>query len=247
LTSSDPTALWAVVPVKDLADAKQRLKPVLTPLQRRGLYEAMLTDVLSALANVDRLAGTLVITADVQVTALVERFGVRVLHENVNRGHSAAVSFAARELAGSSVATMLQVPGDTPLLTSADIDHLIDRHLRGDGARGGAVTVTPSLDEQGTNAILCTPPDVIPFRFGPDSFRLHLEGARCLGIEPLVVERAGAALDIDEADDLYRFIANPTPTHAYAYLSAAGIVDTLKQRQIHDANVERSKGNTRSA
>ena len=42
--------LCAVVPVKELDRAKERLAPVLPPEQRRALMLAMLEDVLTALA-----------------------------------------------------------------------------------------------------------------------------------------------------------------------------------------------------
>ena len=41
--------IWAVVPVKDLDGAKQRLAGLLPPTQRRALAAAMLEDVLAAL------------------------------------------------------------------------------------------------------------------------------------------------------------------------------------------------------
>ena len=42
--------VWAVVPVKELDQAKERLAAVLTPEGRRALMLAMLEDVLAALA-----------------------------------------------------------------------------------------------------------------------------------------------------------------------------------------------------
>ena len=38
--------IWAVVPVKEFADAKRRLSPLLTPEQCRALTAAMVEDVL---------------------------------------------------------------------------------------------------------------------------------------------------------------------------------------------------------
>ena len=36
--------IWAVVPVKELEGAKQRLRPALTPTQRLALAQLMLTE-----------------------------------------------------------------------------------------------------------------------------------------------------------------------------------------------------------
>ena len=47
--------MWAVVPVKDMAGAKQRLSPVLEEAERQSLFRAMLEDVLEmARASVGR-------------------------------------------------------------------------------------------------------------------------------------------------------------------------------------------------
>jgi 2-phospho-L-lactate/phosphoenolpyruvate guanylyltransferase len=54
------TGVWAVVPVKELAGAKQRLSSCLSPEERRALATIMLEDVLDALSAVRQLAGVLI-------------------------------------------------------------------------------------------------------------------------------------------------------------------------------------------
>ena len=39
---------WAILPVKEMAGAKQRLAPLLSPEERVGLMQVMLRDVLAA-------------------------------------------------------------------------------------------------------------------------------------------------------------------------------------------------------
>jgi 2-phospho-L-lactate/phosphoenolpyruvate guanylyltransferase len=90
-----------------------------------------------------------------------------------------------------------------------------------------AVTLAPSRDRRGSNAVACSPPDLLPLRFGDNSFLPHLQRARALGIEPRIVARPGLALDIDRPDDLAAFLAMPSPTRAYAYLAESGIADRL--------------------
>src|SRR5919106_4532190 len=82
--------LWAVVPVKDLQHAKQRLAGALSAAERRGLFAAMLEDVLAALAASERLAGILVVTRDVQAQNLAARYEARGLIEPANRGPTPA-------------------------------------------------------------------------------------------------------------------------------------------------------------
>ena len=52
----------------------------------------------------------------------------------------------------------------------------------------GPVVVAPSADERGTNLLLRRPPGAIPSRFGPDSFRRHLETTAERGLPIAVVE-----------------------------------------------------------
>jgi 2-phospho-L-lactate guanylyltransferase len=215
-------SLWAVVPVKDLQHAKQRLAGVLDASERRALFTAMLEDVLAALATSERLAGMLVVTRDVQARNLAGRYGARVLVELANRGHTAASTLGATTLAAEGAAGMLQLPADLPLLTADDVDAVLHAH-----ADAPSITLAPSRDRLGSNAVACSPPDLLPLRFGDDSFHPHLERARTLGIEPTVVERPGLALDVDTPADLAAFLAGPSATRAYAYLLRSGIAERL--------------------
>ena len=92
--------IWAVVPVKDTAAAKQRLAPALPPDLRQGLALAMLEDVLAALAEARGLAGRVLVTIDPAATRLAARYGARVLDR---RRRATAIparsSAAARRLA----------------------------------------------------------------------------------------------------------------------------------------------------
>lgn len=214
--------LWVVMPVKDLANAKQRLKDVLEPEERHALFRAMLEDVLSTLAASTGLAGILIVTRDPEARALAARYGARVLVEDTNRGHTAASSFGAQTLAREGAGGMLQLPADLPLVTFADIEALLQAH-----GPAPAVTIAPSRDRRGSNVVACSPPDLLPLRFGEDSFFPHLERARALGIEPRIVESPGLALDIDGPADLAAFLARPSATRAYAYLAEGGIADRL--------------------
>ena len=208
------TDVHAVVPVKNLGHAKQRLSGVLGQLERTALFRAMLEDVLEALAGASSLAGIVLITRDEEAIALAQRYGAECLIEPENRGHTAAVEFAARALSDRGAGALLQVPGDIPCVTAEEIEAVIAAH-----APAPVVTIAPSRDYRGSNAVLCSPPDVFPFRFGDDSFYPHLAAARALGVEPTVVERAGIGLDIDTPDDLEVFLASPSDTRAYRLLA----------------------------
>jgi len=215
-----PTAdIWAALPVKEFAGAKQRLAPLLTPAQREALAAAMLQDVLTALAGAD-LAGILVNTLDPLATELAQRYGARVITEDARAGHTGAVAAMARALTAEGRAGMLVLPGDIPRVTAAEINALIAA-----GRSAPSFTIAPAHDELGSNGVLCLPPEAMPLRFGDNSYFPHLDSARRHGIEPTSVPLSGFALDIDHPDDLRAFLRAkpPMPTRTVALLHGFGL------------------------
>lgn len=221
------SGVWAVMPIKNIEDAKQRLAGFLDQAERQALFRAMVEDVLDALAASEALSGILVVTRDPEAERLAARYGAELLIEERNAGHTAASSFGARTLAEQGALGMLQVPGDLPLLSAADIDALIEAH-----GHAPAVTIAPSRDKLGSNGVACSPPDLLPLRFGDDSFFPHLQRARDLDIEPRIVERQGFALDVDTPDDLKTFLASAKAGRAYRYLTESGIADRVRQMSV---------------
>jgi 2-phospho-L-lactate/phosphoenolpyruvate guanylyltransferase len=191
--------IWAAVPVKEFAGAKQRLASLLTPAQRQALAAAMLEDVLAALVKAP-LAGIMVNTVDPIAGELACRYGARVVTEGARDGHTGAVMAMARILDAEGRAGMLTVPGDIPRVTAAEIAAIIEARRP-----SPSVTIVPAHDERGSNAVLCLPPTVMQLRFGDDSFLPHLAAARALGIEPTIVKLSGIGLDIDQPQDLRAF------------------------------------------
>lgn len=197
------TEVWAAVPVKEFTGAKQRLAAMLTPAQRETLAATMLEDVLTALAGAHRLAGIMVNTVEPRAVALAERYGARVVTDGARDGHTGAVMGMARALAAEGRA-MLTLPGDIPRVTPAEIDTVV-----ASCRPPPSFTIVPAHDEQGSNAVLCAPPGVVPLRFGDDSYFPHLAAARRCGIEPTIVRLPGIALDIDHPADLRMFLRAP--------------------------------------
>jgi 2-phospho-L-lactate guanylyltransferase len=192
-----------IVPVKDLADAKQRLNTVLSSAERRRLAEAMLRDVLSALRSAAERASIALVTKDERAKVIAAEMNVSVIAESENRGETEAVALAVDVLMGRDVQTMLVVPGDIPLITPEDVNRIIQ------AGRSADVVLAPSRDERGTNAALLRPPDALPLRFGDDSFRPHLEKARALGRRTTVLHLPNVGLDIDTPADLTALAAWP--------------------------------------
>jgi 2-phospho-L-lactate guanylyltransferase len=207
--------VWAAVPVKDFSSAKHRLSPMLSPDQRRALAVAMVEDVLAALSE-SPLAGIMVNTIDPLAIELARRYGARVVTDGARDGHTGAVTAMARILAAEG-ADMLTVPGDIPRVTASEVAAVVAARRP-----SPSLTIVPAHDRRGSNAMLLSPPLVMPLKFGDDSFLPHLATARALGIEPTVVELPGIGLDIDQPEDLQALLAAepPMPSHTSTLLSS---------------------------
>jgi 2-phospho-L-lactate/phosphoenolpyruvate guanylyltransferase len=205
--------IWAVIPVKGGRLAKQRLAEALSPRLRRDLALAMFADVLDAVAAVKELRGIAVVTADLDVAEIARRFGAEVWSDGAHDGHTGAVSAAARRLAATS-STMLTIPGDVPLVSRSDLSRVLAAHRA-----APAFTIVPAWDERGSNTVVCSPADVVPLRFGPDSYFPHVAAARAAGVTPTILRNSAIALDMDEPTDLLRFMARPSPTHSWRLLN----------------------------
>lgn len=210
-------SIWAVVPVKDTRNAKQRLAAALPQAQRSALALAMLEDVLEALAGARSLAGIIVVTIDPSARELAQRYGAQISEDHATEGHTGAVMGAAHSLAARGDA-MLTIPGDVPLVVADEIERVIATHRR-----GHRFVIVPARDEMGSNTILAAPANAVPLRFGDDSYFPHLAAARARGIEPVSLPLPGIGLDIDTPEDLAAFLAKPSRTRARALLDSAGV------------------------
>jgi 2-phospho-L-lactate/phosphoenolpyruvate guanylyltransferase len=222
--------LWAVVPAKDLAQAKRRLAGVLTAEERQGLARAMLEDVLTALAGVPALAGTIVVTREAALAATAHSFGARVIADLRHDGPNAAIMLAAKELAAEGAAGMLAIPADVPLATITEIGEI----LAAPQTRP-AVTLVPALADMGTNAVALMPMDAIPIRFGKQSFFHHLEAALERGVTPRILRLRGIGLDIDRPEDLAEFLACGSSTLSHAYLDRCNVTARFPAAEIERA------------
>ena len=227
--------LRAVLPVKAWAEAKRRLSPVLSGEERRELARCMLDDLLAAVGGTDRIDGVLAVTADPVAGEYLNRAGCELLPEP-RRGLNRALRAAAEELQQRGASTMLVLPIDLPLVTPADLEQLCARHLKdhsgGDGGqtRRAAVTVAPDRFRSGTNALLCSPPGCIPFRFGDGSFHAHLREAERVGAARSSVVLANLGLDVDHPDDLAELLRLDRSGRTGRLLRGLGVGERLRNR-----------------
>lgn len=188
--------IWGLIPLKALNFAKQRLAGSLAPEERAGLFMSMVKDVLRALEAARSISRTVIVTADRDAYGSLASDHVELIDERPG-GLSRAVEDAARYAAEQGAAGIVMLPGDLPLVTAADIDVMAALITR-----QPAVAISPDMDENGTNCIAVSPPDLMRYHFGEGSFHRHRIEARARGAAPTVKHLSRLALDVDTVDDL---------------------------------------------
>ncbi len=189
----------AVVPVKTLTETKSRLSPHLGRGGVERLAVAMLGDVLEALLGAQGLDRVAVVTPDANVARAAIDAGAEALLRD-DPGLNAAIDAAAGELAPGDQDALLVVLGDVAGIETSDVDALLD------AAPTIGVALAPSSDG-GTAALLRSPAGVIGSAFGADSAKRHRELAEAAGVPYLEVPLDSLSLDLDEPEDLDRFLA----------------------------------------
>jgi 2-phospho-L-lactate guanylyltransferase len=204
-------AVYAIIPVKKLADSKKRLSTVFTPQERATLTLAMLEDVLIALKSsvVDKVV---IVAEDSQVQKTAEQFGAFYRFANgatLNSAIDETTSYCVKKGAQS----ILILPADVPLINSEEINRIIQL---ADGCNS-AVVLSPSHD-WGTNALYQSSPKLIPACFGPESFLNHIREAVRNDVSVRVHFSNQLAADIDCAEDLKKIFEIKNTTISKRFL-----------------------------
>lgn len=209
--------IWAIVPVKPLNRSKSRLSPVLTGKQRETLSRQMLELTLKTLKEVEAVSGVLVISRDPAALALARRFKVQTIQESGTPELNDALARATNVVMLRNAKACLILASDIPLMTSQDIEALIQ--LSAQQTEG--IVIATDRRQDGTNALLIKPPGLIPYRYGQRSFDRHIEEARSIGASVHVYESPTLALDVDVPEDLetYRRIINERKLKELAWLA----------------------------
>ena len=201
-----------LIPVKSLTTAKQRLAAALDQGRRSQLSEAMLRDVMTAAAGVLGRIDVALVTGDARARALAAEFSFLVIDDRRNESETAAIEMATAWCEQRGYDTTIVVPGDIPLITSGELQRVLDA-----APAEGAVFV-PAYDRRGSNCILRRPASIILLRFGNDSFLPHCEAMRKTGRELVVLEMPGIGLDIDNPHELELLLQRDGSTNAQRLL-----------------------------
>ena len=188
---------YLLIPIKDLARAKQRLQRLMTQPERTELARLMMERTLAEARAVRGLDGVAIVTVYEPAMRLARQAGFEVITETEQISESVSVDYGSRVLAGRGVQSVLRLPIDLPLVTAADLETMLAR-LRDEPS----TVLVPSRDGTGTNAIARTPPDLFPSHFGPHSLSKHQAEAQRCHARCELLELPRIALDLDDPTDL---------------------------------------------
>ena len=205
-----------LIPFKSLATAKQRLAEALDQRQRSQLAEAMLRDVMTAAAGVLGRIDVALVSGDPHAQAMARQLGFMVIDDTRNESETAAIAAATAWCQQRGYDTTIVVPADIPLITSDELQRVLDA-----APEAGAVFV-PAYDRRGSNCILRRPAAIIPLRFGNDSFLPHCEAMKKTGKDLIILEMPGIGLDIDNPHELDLLVQRDGQTEAQQLLRSWG-------------------------
>jgi len=191
---------WAVVPVKPFKQAKSRLSAVLSPDQREALAQHLFRQCLQLLLSVKKFSGVLVVSRDSKALSIAHDYHAHTIQESGEPELNPALTRAAQILLTRNVQSIFVMPADLPFVTLDDIEHIL--HL---GRFLHSAVIVPDSIQDGTNGLMLTPPDLIPFAFGPDSFARHKALIEQTGASIQIYQSARMGLDLDLPTDLERY------------------------------------------
>lgn len=225
---------WAIIPVKHLVKAKQRLSSTLSSSERERLFRAMLEDVLTVLVSHPDLDQVWVVSADESVKEIAGQLGANFLSEQFlgSAGLNDTVSSAASYLENIGAQRLLVVHGDIPLINRADVSRLIKR-----GIELGERSLVIATDDaqEGSNCLFVTPPTAINFAYGHHSCDAHAKFAReaCMNVE--VIRSSLLACDVDDETDIVNLLMRSSVASlscTVRYLNSSGMGDRIRQSNV---------------
>jgi 2-phospho-L-lactate/phosphoenolpyruvate guanylyltransferase len=210
-----------LVPVKNLANAKQRLASVLGAEERSALAAAMLEDVLETLSRWTKRPAVAIVTGDPWAKSLARKFSFEVVEDSINGGETAAITMATQVCEANGAESTWVLPADIPLVQIGELEQVVA------AAPLQGTVLVPAHDGRGTNTALRRPAALFTLRFGDDSFHPHVTAACATGHPCVILRLPGIGLDVDRPADLAELLGSEGHTRAQALLHAWKVAERL--------------------
>lgn len=201
-----------LIPVKNLSAAKQRLAAVLDQPSRTELAQAMLHDVVSAVASWSERPDCVLVTSDPFAIEMGRQYHLETIPDPENAGETGAIEMATNICLARGIDSTLVIPADIPLIQSGELAQILHA-----APKEGSVLV-PASDGRGTNAAFRRPANLFPLRFGNDSFKPHLAAAQATGKTCVTLQLRGIGVDVDNPEDLQSVLQHPGETRTQTLL-----------------------------
>ena len=184
------TKTLIVVPMKDLSASKTRLAGTLSKSARNKLVRLLYEKTLNFLIPIAAMEKVeiAVVTKCKYAKTIAKKLDVQIIKEPNNLGLSDAIFHSAITAKAMGFERLCVIPADLAAPLASDLIAMLNSEA--------PVTICPSSD-LGTNALVVSPPDAIPFRYGSRSSLSHLHEATEKGIKTRVMKLDSLTFDID--------------------------------------------------
>ena len=208
----NPQSIWAIIPVKPLYNSKRRLAHILSAAERADLIHRFLVHTLRILNKSGVIERILVVSGDERVLTTAPLYGAEALVETAVNGLNPAVTYATQFAADSGATAVLILPADLPFIEEKDVAIMV-------ATDNDTLQMTICSDDKndGTNALLISPPTPFTFHFGPGSFQQHLQEAFQREYTVHLIQNApNLKFDLDTEEDWqkYQLTIHHSPLHA---------------------------------
>jgi 2-phospho-L-lactate guanylyltransferase len=203
--------VFAILPVRSIAEGKSRLSPVLDAGERARLNERLLEHTLDCLAAYPGAASTLVASGSTEVLDRARQRGMTAITDPPGGGLNEAVAAATAVARARAAQGVFVLPVDLPLLTADGLRNLLVL-----ASPAPICLLVPDRRGEGTNLIYQSPIRLASYAFGEGSFERHRLAGQAAGLKVVVRREPSFALDLDLPVDytLWRQLTHGAPLAA---------------------------------
>lgn len=191
--------IWAIIPIKRLANSKTRLSTVLDGQARAALTLTLYRRLVDVLQEVTAVQEILIVSRDHAVTTIAEQKGVCWVQEEAGAELNGSIVTAVHYAMAQGATQTLILPSDLPLVTAVDINNVIKQH------QPNTLTICGDQKQMGTNALLLPIQPLFKFRYGINSFEQHLTEACKWGLQVNIVDIPRIQFDLDTVEDWHTY------------------------------------------
>ena len=193
-----------IVPMKQLSNAKSRLKKGVSNSLRVSVAKQLLDQTLArvkiAIEKSKETYKIAVLTECDEVRYFVEKKDISVITSSIKNELSETLFFGVKWAKSNGFSSACIIPADLGDPSTEELKKFILFPLKSNN-----MVICPSRD-LGTNALLISPPDGITFYYGKDSFQKHIEIANRNKIKTTVLKLKSLTFDIDTMEDLQELL-----------------------------------------